>query len=104
MDNTFYQHLLSYGGEWFWDDLHTPDGIEWIPAAMSRGTLTCVTDGSYIRHLSPNTSGAGWIAQDKRTGTKVKGSLTEWLGSAGSYRGEILGMLAVGVFLLAVKE
>ena len=27
-DGTFFQHLRSYGGEWFWDDLHTPDDIE----------------------------------------------------------------------------
>ena len=35
---------------------------------------------------------------------RVKGSLAEWSGSAISYRGEMLGMLAVWVFLLAVEE
>ena len=63
MDGPFLQHLWSYGGEWLWNNLCSPDGIEWIPEAMSRGTLTCVTDGSYIRHLVPNISGAGWIVQ-----------------------------------------
>ena len=72
--------------------------------AMLRGRLTSVTDGSYIRHLVPNVCGAGWIIQDKLTGKKVKGSLAEWSSSAGSYRGEMLGMLAVRVFLLAVEE
>ena len=24
----FLQHLLRYRGEWFWEDLRTPDGIE----------------------------------------------------------------------------
>ena len=28
LENSFLQHLRSYGGEWFWEDLHTPDGIE----------------------------------------------------------------------------
>ena len=28
LDKTFYQYLLSYGGEWFWDDLRTPGGIK----------------------------------------------------------------------------
>ena len=32
------------------------------------------------------------------------GSLAEWSSLAGSYRGEMLGMLAVRVFLLAVEE
>ena len=76
-DESFYQHLMGYGGGWFWDDLLTPDGIEWIPEVMQRGTLTCVTDGSYIKHMAPNVSGAGWIIQDRATGKKVKGSLAE---------------------------
>ena len=100
-DSTFVQHLRSYGGEWFWGDLRTPDGVEWIPEAMSKGTLTSVTDGSYIRQLTPNICDAGWIVQDKLTCKNVKGLLAEWFSSAGSYRGEMVGMLAVRVFLLA---
>ena len=60
--------------------------------------------GSYIKHLTSNISGVQWIMQDNRTGTKVKGSLADWSSFAGSYRGEILGMLAVQVFLLAIEE
>ena len=104
LEGSFLQNLRSYGGEWFWEDLCTPDGIEWMPEAMSRRTLTSVTDDSYIRHLAPNVCGAGWIIQDKLTGKKVKGLLAEWSSSAGSHRGEILGMLAVRVFLLAVEK
>ena len=59
LESGFLQHLKSYGGEWFWEDLYTPDGIEWMPEAMSRGRLTSVIDDSYIRHLAPNVSGAG---------------------------------------------
>ena len=103
-NKSFCQHLMGYRRGWFWDNLITPDGIEWIPEAMQRGTLTCVTDGSYVKHMAPNVSGAGWIIQDRATGKKVKGSLAEWSHSAGSYRGEMLGMLAVRVFLLAIEE
>ena len=95
---------MAYGGGWFWDNLLTPDGVKWIPEAMQRGTLTCVTDGLYIKQMAPNISWAGWVIQDQRTGKKVKGSLAEWSQSTGSYRGEILGILAVRVFLLAVEE
>ena len=52
---------MGYGGEWFWDNLQTSVGIEWVADAMKGGTLTCVTDGSYIRHIALNCSGAGWI-------------------------------------------
>ena len=66
--------------------------------------LTCVTDGSYMKHMAPKVSGTGWIIQDRATGKKVKGSLAEWSHLAGSYRGEMLGMLAVRVFPLAIEE
>ena len=59
LEGGFLQHLRSYGEERFWEDLRTPNGIKWMPEAMSRGTLTSVTDGSYIRHLAPNVCGAG---------------------------------------------
>ena len=75
-----------------------------MPEAMPRGALTSATDGSYIRHLAPNVCGAGWIIQNKLTGKKVEGSLAEWSSWAESYRGKMLGMLAVRVFLLAVEK
>ena len=34
----------------------------------------------------------------------MKGLLEKWLSLAGSYRGEMLGMLVVRVFLMAVEE
>ena len=102
--STFVEHLNSYGGEWFWNDLRTPDGTDWIAEAMKRGTLTCVTDGSYMQNLNTEVCGAGWIIRDTITGQRVSGSLAEWSTSAGSYRGELLGMLAIRVFLLAVES
>ena len=56
---TFTAHLNNYGGEWFWEDIQTPDGTEWMAEAMKNGTLTSVTDGSYMEHLHRNISGAG---------------------------------------------
>ena len=28
LESSFLQHLRSYEGEWFWEDLHTPGDIE----------------------------------------------------------------------------
>ena len=57
-----------------------------------------------MRHLSPLISGAGWIIRCRQTGRKIKGSLVERSASAGSYRVEMLGMIEIHVFLLAVEE
>ena len=40
----------------------------------------------------------------KKTGWRISGTLVEESPNAGSYRGEMLGMLAIRLFLLAVKE
>ena len=82
----------------------SPDGTEWTTEAMKNGTLTSVTDRSYMEHLHHNISGAGWIPQDKATGKRVQGSLAELSTVAGSCLGELLGMLAVRIFLLTVED
>ena len=101
---TFIAHLKNYGGEWFWEDIQTPDGTEWMAEAMKNGTLISVTDGSYMEHLHRNISGAGWIIQDRATGKRVQGSLAEWSTAAGSYHGKLLGMLTVRIVLLANED
>ena len=58
-DESFYQHLMEYGSGWFWDNLIISEGVKWIPEAIQGGTLTCVTDGLYIKHMAPKISGAG---------------------------------------------
>ena len=103
-EGAFIEHLKNYGGEWFWEDIQWPDGTEWMAEAMKNGTLTSVTDGSYMEHLHRNMSGAGWIIQDRASGKRVQVSLAEWSTTAGSYRGKLLGMLAVRVLLLAAEE
>ena len=39
----FLTHPKSYGGEWFWEDIQTPDGTEWMAGAMKNRTLPSVT-------------------------------------------------------------
>ena len=68
----FLAHLRNYGGEWFWEDIQTPDGTEWMAEAMKNGTLTSVTDGLYMEYLHRNISGSGWIVQDRTRGKQVQ--------------------------------
>ena len=72
--------------------------------SLREGTLVCVTDGSYFKKKAPNVCGAGWIIANSRTKQQIGGTLIEISPSANSYRDEMLGMLAIRLFLLAVKE
>ena len=98
------EFLSSYGGAWMWDNLQMPTDTGWTKAGPRNRTLLCVTGGSYTRHVYPDISEAGWIIQCRATGIEVKGSFAERLAAASSYRGKMMGMLAIHVFLLAVEE
>ena len=100
----FLTHLRAYGEEWFLDNSQTPGGTHWLAEAMENRTLTLVTDDLYTEHRNQNMSGVGWIIQGRATGKGVQGSLVERSTSAGSYRGELLGMLAVRVFLIVAES
>jgi hypothetical protein len=42
----FWSYLHSWGGEWLWDNVSTPLGIDAIVDAIAGGTAVLVTDGS----------------------------------------------------------
>ena len=87
-----------------WKDLRLTEDPEWIVESLQNKSLVCVTDGSYDKQRAPNVCSAGWIVKCRRTGRQIRGSLVEASPSAGSYRGEMLGMLAICFLLLAVEE
>ena len=71
---------------------------------MEHGILIFVTNGSYNQKHAPGICGAGWIILCSRSNKHTKGSFTEHSPSASSYRGELLGMLDIHLFLLAIEE
>jgi len=100
----FSNHLRSWGGEWMWKDLRMDDAPAWVADSLRKGTIVCVTDGSYNRKIDPGVCSAGWIIMCRETKRRVVGTVLERSEAAGSYRGELLGMLAIRLFLLAVEE
>lgn len=54
-----------------------------------------VTDGSFNKSLAPDISGAGWIVACTRQHKLAGGWFYEQSSKAGSYRGELLGSVAM---------
>ena len=67
-------------------------------------TAVWVTDGSYNRTVAPFVNGAGWIIYCTVCEKKLCGSFFEHSHKAGSYRGELLGLLAIHTLLAALEE
>ena len=102
--HTFIEYLKGWGGVWMWEDLMMTGDPSWLKESMERGTLLCCTDGSYDPMRGKQLSEAGWIIFCRESGQYVSGAFVEKSNSAGSYRGEMLGMLAIHLFLLAVEK
>ena len=77
---------------------------KWVAECLRNKTLICVTDGSYAKKKATEVSSAGWIVACKQTRRIISGTLVRKSQSVDSYRGEILGMLAIRLFMLAVEE
>ena len=78
--------------------------VQWLIQTLRAGNLVGVTDGSYDRNRDAYVCGAGWILMDATTGQRLAGSFFEYSSSAGSYRGELLGLCAINVILLALTK
>ena len=102
--SSFLEHLKSFGGTWMWKDLRMEADPSWVAESLKNGTLVCVTDGSFNRSVDPDICSAGWIIQCRETEKRIVGTVLERSESAGSYRGELVGMLAIKLFLLAIEE
>ena len=74
-DKGFWAHLEKMGGGWMWEDIkNTSSDMRWVVNPLVDGTGIMVTDGSYVREMYPDISGAGWILFCTRTGNKISGS------------------------------
>ena len=93
---TFWQALDTQGGSWMWEQMtgDTSD-MSWLATALINGTLIMAADGSYNSNKSTLISGAGWIIRCLSSGKSIQGSAYEKSTCAGSYRGEMLGLLAL---------
>ena len=104
----FWEQVREWGGEWMWEMIFPDVGlgfdVNWMISALQAGTLVGVTDGSYDRQRCPRVCAAGWIIMDVTTGSRLSGSFSEHSTSASSYRGELLGLCAINIILLALTK
>jgi hypothetical protein len=99
----FLDVLERWGETWLWDDLRISGGTEWLAQSIQDESLVVVCDGSYIREMYPNLCSAALIFECTRGRGRLVVSFAEKSSSANAYRGELLGLMAVHLILLAVN-
>ena len=95
--------LHNWGETWLWDNLKVSGGTGWLAEAIQDESLVAVCDGSYLRKLYPNLCSAALIFECTRGRGRLVVSFAEKSSSANAYRGELLGLMAVHLILLAVS-
>jgi hypothetical protein len=99
----FINVLKGWGHTWLWNDLKVTRGTSWIAKAIAEGTLLAVADGSYIREQRPGLCAEAFILECTRHRGMLVGSFTEASKVANAFRGELLGLMAIHLLLLAVN-
>jgi hypothetical protein len=102
-----HQHsskCYSHGGIHGYGNTCVSGGTAWVDKSILKGTLVGVTDRSYIRELFPNLCSAAFILECSKGQGRVVGSFSETLIVANTYRGELLGLMAIHLILLSVNK
>ena len=101
----FWDFLKAWGGNWMWANIVNEGAdLTWVVEAITNSTAVWVTDGSYNKDVAPLISGAGWILFCTRTKQRLYGSFFEVSPNAGSYRAELLGLLAIHLLASAIEQ
>jgi hypothetical protein len=99
----FLDVLRGWGHTWLWNNMKVVGGTDWLTQAIAGGTLIAVTDGSYIQEHYPEICSAALILECKHSGGHVTEAFPEASIETNAFQGEMLGLLAVHLLLLAVN-
>uniref|UniRef100_A0A7S2PU42 Uncharacterized protein n=2 Tax=Skeletonema marinoi TaxID=267567 RepID=A0A7S2PU42_9STRA len=75
--STLWEVLEQWGSMWMWDDLELTGSFEILLAAIIDGSLTCVSDGSYIKEMYPDICSAASILECSRGRGRIIGKFSE---------------------------
>jgi hypothetical protein len=102
--SAFWQVLTKWERMWMWDNLQWEGNNNWIAEAIWGRTCVAVTDSSYMGTLYPEIHSAAFVLECTKGSGRLWGSFLESSHCACSYRGELAGLMAIHLILLAVNE
>jgi hypothetical protein len=112
----FLDILDDWGCTWLWRTLrisgctgtglyiHSPTGYDWNFRAIEEETLVGVTDGSYIREFYPHLCSAALVLECSLGCSRLILSFSEHCLQANTYRGELMGLMALHLLLLSFNR
>ena len=83
---------------------HMTGKTNWVAQAISKNSLVAVTEGYYIKEHYPNLCSVAFVLECTQGQGRAIGAFPEASAAANVYQGELLGLTAVHMLLLAVKS
>ena len=77
--------------------------MAWLAEAIADETLVAATNGSYMKEIYPHINSAAFVFECSRGRGCLWGSFAEHTPDAGSYWGELLGLVAIHLILRGVN-
>ncbi len=99
----FWRAIEEWDETWMWDNLTIRGETSWLAEAIADNTLIAVTDGSYMKEIYPHINLAAFVLECSKGQGRLWGSFVEHTPDAGSYRGELLGLMAIHLILRGVN-
>jgi len=99
----FLDVLRGWGQTWIWDDLKVTGGTDWVAQAIADNSLVAMTDGSYIMEQYPDLCSTAFVLECTQGRGRLVEAFAEASVAANPYRGELLGLMAVHLLLLAFE-
>ncbi len=87
-----------------WDNLTWTGDDSWLAEAIAEESCITVTNGLYMANLYPHIHAAALVIECTRGRGRLWCSFPEQAINAGSYRGELAGLMAIHLLLLATNE
>ncbi len=100
----FWEVLQKWERTWMWENIQWVEHDNWIAEAIEDGSCIAVTDGSYMKALHLQIHSAAFVLECSKGRGWLWGSFSEASQSACSYRGELVGLMAIYLILLAINE
>ena len=102
--HTIWEVLREWKCTWLWENLQMVGDDHWIRDAIFSGSCIAVSDGSFIREMHPHLCSTAFIMECTHGRGRLIGSFKEASRVANAYRGELLGLMAIHLLLVAVQQ
>jgi hypothetical protein len=99
----FWSMIEEWGKTWMWENLTIQGDVSWWADATADNFLVTVTTGSYMKEIYPHINSAVSVFECSKGRGCLWGSFVEHSPDAGSFWGELLGLMVIHLILHRVN-